>query len=143
MYNRKELEAHLSRKRTLELRQWCTTNRKCSVRLDKGRKVIVVKQTVVKRDPILYRLPFYTNFIDFLLTEILYILFVVRAETFSLRMYVQVRSFFCGQISSLKIVHIQSRFKPYIRWYWNTFPATQPVARTDSILGSVTRNYPT
>jgi len=37
MHIRKELEA-LSRDRTLELRQWCTTSWKCSVRLDKGRK---------------------------------------------------------------------------------------------------------
>jgi len=28
----------LSRERTLELRQWCTTSRESSVRLDKGRK---------------------------------------------------------------------------------------------------------
>jgi len=38
MHSGKELQEHLSRERTLELRQWCTTSRECSVRLDKGRK---------------------------------------------------------------------------------------------------------
>jgi len=36
--HRKRARNALSKERTLELRQWCTTSRECSVRLDKGRK---------------------------------------------------------------------------------------------------------
>jgi len=35
---RKRARSALSRERTLELRQWCTTSRQCSVRLDKDRE---------------------------------------------------------------------------------------------------------
>jgi len=36
--HRKRTRSAVSTERTLELRQWCTTSRECSVRLDKGRK---------------------------------------------------------------------------------------------------------
>jgi len=36
--HRKGARSALNRERTLELREWCTISRKCSVRLDKGRK---------------------------------------------------------------------------------------------------------
>ena len=36
--HRTRARSALIRERTLELRQWCTTSRECSVRLDKGRK---------------------------------------------------------------------------------------------------------
>ena len=55
--NRKRARGALSRERTLELRQWCTTSRECSFLLDKW---IVLKITVAKRTLL------YLKYINFL-----------------------------------------------------------------------------
>ena len=50
----KRARSALSRERKLELRQWCTTSRECSVRLDKGRKSESSQNEPSQKETLLY-----------------------------------------------------------------------------------------